>query len=127
MGLKVILVDDHDLSLNSMHNFLMSIGFDVQAFTSPLEALNASRDNNYDLIVSDFHMPHMNGIKLIRDIRTHLPLIKSILVTGSSSDQTVINAQQAGIDHFFPKPIQITEFMRVINEMIPDSKINKYL
>lgn len=116
--IKILLVDDNELKLKSLRNSLRSNGYTVHAFTCSLKALEASRGNNYDLIVSDFHLACLDGIRLIQRVRSNQPQIKSILISGYITQQTLKIAYQAGVNHYVSTPIHITGFLQTIHDII---------
>jgi len=116
--IKLMIIDDDEMSLLSLKNFLTTEGFYVEAFANPLEALEAAHNLEFDLIASDYRLPNMNGIALISRIREFQPEIKSILFTGYYTESTVEAARQAQINKFFAKPIRIKELIDSINRLV---------
>lgn len=115
--IRILLVDDDRMSLRSLGDFLTTAGFAVDALQCPQTALAVTQVRTYDLIVSDYQLPEMNGIDIIRKVKTEQPSIKSILYTGYFTKATVDAARAAGIDRFFSKPIRIKEMISAIHKL----------
>ena len=96
-GEKILVVDDEDTILRMAKTMLEIWSYEVETFSSPIDALGSFRKNpeKFDLVITDLLMPGMNGRKLaaeIRKIRAEIPIIFS---TGTpyevkSSSETVL-------------------------------------
>jgi putative two-component system response regulator len=81
-------------------------------FLNPLEALAAARATNFDIVLTDYEMPDMDGIALIRELRS-LPGFSDIpiaMVTSIEADDVRVRALEAGATDFLPKRPQAIEF-----------------
>ena len=117
---NLLIIDDDEMSLESLKEFLSSEGFNIYAFTSPLEALSSCEENHYDLIATDFRLPHMDGIQLIRKVRTYFPDIRTILFTGFYNEMIILKVKNENIDLFLPKPIRIQKFINAVNKLLSE-------
>lgn len=125
--IKIMIIDDDEMSLVSLKTFLKVEGFEVEAFSNPLEALAALRNLEFDLIASDYRLPYMNGISLITKVRELNPEIKSILFTGYYTESTVKAAREAKINKFLAKPIRIKELINSIYNLVNLPRAEKHL
>lgn len=83
--LRVLVVDDNDLVLESMKEMLLELGHDVMGALSGAEALAAVKDGGpFDLLVTDYSMPSMTGIELILEVLKVNPEIGTLVVSGYS-------------------------------------------
>ncbi len=116
---KILLVDDDEMSLKSLHSFLSSEGYYVNSYLKPSEALKSLEDFRYQIILTDYTMPEMSGLKLIQLIREVYPDIYTILYTGYSTKilehQIIIDES---VNYFIKKPLRIKELITVINNTI---------
>ena len=69
---KILLVDDDEITLNSIYELLSEFGYDVITAHDGLEGFQKYSENRFDLIITDIVMPNMNGITLIEKIRDDL-------------------------------------------------------
>jgi len=106
--LRALVVDDNesarDVIAGYLHNF--SIRNDVAKDAS--EALRLVNSNHYDLILTDLRMPGMDGIELIKKLRSNPNMAdtRMVLVTGYGGEQERSDATDAGADEFINKPIR---------------------
>lgn len=107
---RVLVVDDHTPSLESLRRLLIRLGHEVEVARDGVEAL-ARLKLGVDLVLLDAEMPGMDGFELARRIRsdaeTHdLPLM---MVTGRDSKADRLRAVEAGVNDFIAKPVDATE------------------
>lgn len=113
---RILFVDDEEILVEMGRNMLELLGYEVSATTSSVEALELfrSRPDRFDLVVSDFTMPHMTGADLAREIMGIRPDIPVILCTGFSERITEIKARDMGIRAFAMKPLRMREFAETV-------------
>jgi two-component system chemotaxis response regulator CheY len=106
--MKILVVDDFSTMRRIVRNLLKELGFsNVHEAEDGVEALNKLRsENNFDFVVSDWNMPNMTGIELLKVIRAdpalkHLPLL---MVTAEAKRENIIEAAQAGASGYVVKP-----------------------
>jgi two-component system, chemotaxis family, chemotaxis protein CheY len=106
-ALKVLVVDDQ-FSVRQMTRLaLEKIGVRlIHEAENGQEALTTALAQPLDLIISDFNMPQMDGIGLLRAVRGHQAIRKLpfILITGRGDRELVVKAAQAGVNNYVVKP-----------------------
>ena len=115
--MNILLVDDDWQSLVSLGRFLSSEGHKVDGHQDPLSALDACGKVTYDLLVSDYRLPDMNGLELIQAVKGRQPRIKTILSSGLVSPTTLQQARRQGVDKVLGKPIYIQELLAAIQSL----------
>jgi len=124
---RILLVDDEESVAKVEKSMLESLGYRVQAFTSPQEALQHLRENEhrYDLVITDMTMPKMTGDKLAREILAAWPDMPVILCTGFSELINRESAMEIGIRQFVTKPIVLMSFARSLREVLDSTANNE--
>jgi CheY-like chemotaxis protein len=79
------------------------------------EALDTLQSNLYDLVISDIHMPGMNGMDLLNRIREINPVIPVIMITGFPTVDLSVSAMKTGAVDFLSKPFHIDELLYKVN------------
>jgi two-component system chemotaxis response regulator CheY len=107
-NMKILVVDDFSTMRRIVRNLLKELGFaNVHEAEDGVDALNKLRgDNSFQFVVSDWNMPNMTGIELLRAIRAdaalkHLPVL---MVTAEAKRENIIEAAQAGASGYVVKP-----------------------
>jgi len=93
---------------------------DVETAASAEEGLDRLKTREFDLILSDFHLPKMNGVDFLRAARREHPGSRRVLMTGAPEENLAPNAaEEAGIERFFVKPIDVKALARTVEAMLP--------
>lgn len=106
-AIKVMVVDDQASMRAMIRRALQDFGFkDIRDKGAASEALAAIRTDRVHLVISDYNMPEMDGIDLLRAIRTDAVLAKTvfIMLTGSSDREIVQQAAALGVNNYLVKP-----------------------
>jgi len=102
--ISVLYIDDEQTLLELGKKFLEHGGMiDVETALSAAEALALLQKNEYDGIISDYQMPEMDGIDLLKHIRSRYPDLPFIFFTGKGREEVVIQAFDAGADYYVQK------------------------
>ena len=102
------------------HLTLKRLGYDVTVRTSSVEALEAFRaaPHSFDLVITDYTMPHMTGAVLARELRGLRPDIPIVLCTGFSHTMNAQKAQALGINAFLMKPLVMRDLALTIQGVL---------
>lgn len=107
-ALKVLIVDDQ-LSVRQVTRLMLeAIGIRmIYEAENGQEALFKAIGQPLDLIISDYNMPEMDGLGLLRAVRSHQVLRKLpfILITGRGDRELVVKAAQVGVNNYMVKPV----------------------
>lgn len=106
-NMKIMIVDDYSTMLRILRNLLRQLEFNnVDEANNGDEALQKLRENQYNLIISDWNMAPMTGLDLLKNVRADAKLkhIPFIMVTAESKTDNVIAAKQAGVSNYIVKP-----------------------
>lgn len=102
--INVLYVDDESCLLEIGKLFLEENGcFEVDTTMYPKEAINLIKKNGYEAIISDYQMPGMNGIELLKTVRQEFPDLPFILFTGKGREEIVIEAINTGATFYLQK------------------------
>ena len=114
-GIRVLLVDDHDLFRTGLRNLLEEQGVDVVAEAGTgIDAVVLVREVAPDVVVMDLNMPGISGVEATRQISTIAPLTRVLVLTISDQDADVIDAIVAGACGYLVKDSSIQELIRGI-------------
>ncbi len=100
---NILLVDDEAVFLEVMGSRIRSWGYEVIPISESREALTAIKENSVDAIVLDYLMPDMDGIELLKKIRSMNTAIPVIMWTAYPKHEAMDEAKRLGIEAFIPK------------------------
>ena len=115
----IFVVDDEQMLLDLAEMILEPAGFQVHLFRDPKQALKeyAAAQPPPDVLVTDYAMPQMNGMELLRECKRLNPRQKTILLSGTV-DEAIYAASDVKPDQFLAKPYQINKLVDVIHALI---------
>ena len=116
---NILLVDDEDMIVEMFQLMLEGNGYNVTPCTSSLQALNVFRENpeKFDLVISDFTMPEMNGLELAKNINTIRKDIPFIMNSGYAEDLMEDVQKKYNIKKVLTKPIVANDLITAILEI----------
>ncbi len=115
---KLLIVDDEVSQTQLLQGFLQKKGFHVTVTQDPLEAINFVKEMEFDLILSDYRMPSMTGLDLIKEVKNINPTIAIIMMSAYGSIETAVEIIKAGASDFLTKPINLQELLLFIDKSI---------
>ena len=101
---NVLVVDDEKTVCASCRKILTKEGYNVEVASSGKEALDKIKGDGFDVVVTDWKMPEIDGIEVARRIKEENPNIEVIMITGYPSVETSIEAIRSGVSDYVPKP-----------------------
>lgn len=122
MAKQILIVDDSPTMLMSMQNILERAGHVVSKAASGPEALQVLKKGvKPDLVITDYHMGAMNGIDLVREVRTMpgLRFVPILMVTTESQQSKRTDAKAAGATGWLVKPVEPEALIKVIKQVVP--------
>lgn len=122
MPKRVLAVDDSQTMRDMVSFTLRNAGFEVKEAVDGRDALNVlAKERAFDVIITDINMPNMDGISLVRQVRTN-PTYRStpILILTTESDTTRKNeGRAAGATGWIVKPFDPDKLIQVVNKVCP--------
>ncbi len=109
--LKAVYIDDEPINLMLVQAYGLEFGLNIKTFESPVEGLDYILENDIDILYTDYMMPDIDGIELIKRFRKVHEEVPVVVITAAGDDQELkLNALKAGATDFLTKPIEIAEF-----------------
>ncbi len=118
--MKILIVDDFSTMRRIIKNLLRDLGFTNTAEADDGNtALPMLQNGNFDFVITDWNMPGMQGIDLLKAIRAdeklkHLPVL---MVTAESKREQIIEAAKAGVNGYVVKPFTAVTLEEKINKI----------
>lgn len=104
--MKVLIADDDLVSRRLLQSYLQKWGYEVTIAMNGAEAWQLFEQNEFQIVISDWMMPELDGTELIRRIRasTKPGYVYTILLTARSQKNDLVEGMEAGADDFVSKP-----------------------
>jgi two-component system, OmpR family, response regulator ChvI len=117
---RILIVDDEPDITESFGLALEDSGFEVDKYNDPAVALASFKPNVYGLLILDIKMPKMDGFELYDKIKKIDKEVKVFFISAFDIDRAEISKKYPGlkIENFLPKPIQIPELIKRVEEQM---------
>jgi len=110
-NMKILVVDDFSTMRRIIKNLLRDLGFtNTQEADDGNTGLPMLQSGNFDFLITDWNMPGMTGIDLLKAVRAdpRLSTLPVLMVTAESKREQIIEAAQAGVNGYVVKPFTVT-------------------
>jgi two-component system chemotaxis response regulator CheY len=121
----VLVVDDQKLMREVIREILGELeSLEIDEAADGETALTKMKSTPYDLVISDWNMPRMDGIALLQAIRSteSLKSVPVIMLTGQSEREHVLQAKQFGVSGFVRKPFNPPDLLATVSRILPGQK-----
>jgi DNA-binding NtrC family response regulator len=122
-SITVLIVDDEELLVKSCGQILSSEGYTVHTEGRGRSALEMVRRHRPDLILADLHLPDMDGMDLLKEIKKISPESLVIMITGFATVDSSVEAIRAGAYDYIPKPFTATQLRILIGRAAQQVKL----
>lgn len=123
LNMKILIVDDFSTMRRIIRNILKQIGYsDIHDAEDGTQAITKLKSDRFDFVISDWNMPNMSGLDLLKAIRTDADLkdTKFLMVTAEAMQENVIAAVQAGVNNYIVKPFTAETMKERIDRIFPE-------
>ncbi len=116
----ILVVDDNPDILDIAKTILESNGYGVQTVNNGLDVFSLLEEQKPDLIILDIMMPHMDGWKVLKQLKGNADYssIPVILITAKIQQENMVRGYEMGADYFIPKPFTSAHLINITNLLI---------
>ncbi len=120
MGKRILIADDSESIREVLAFSLSNAGYEVMMACDGLDALKYFDGRSIDLVLTDYHMPNLNGLELIAKVRTmnnykYLPIL---VLTTESQSELIREAKNAGATGWLMKPFNTEKLLLTLRKVI---------
>jgi DNA-binding NtrC family response regulator len=125
MASKILIVDDEPFNLDLLEQELTDRGYSIERAGNGAEALKKFESFRPDLILLDYQMPDMNGIDVLKELRSRGHETPIVLVTAYGSIERAVQAMREGAYDFIPKPFEPDHMALVVEKALDREKLRR--
>ncbi|MBO0454757.1 response regulator [Candidatus Enterococcus murrayae] len=118
MNKQILLVEDDENYAEKLRRAIIHEGYDVTYLNTPIKAVAEFTKNNYDLVISDFCMKEMDGVKLLTILKEINPAIRSIILTAFPEEEVEMDAIDISVDHYLSKDKSLMIMLKYIHYLL---------
>ena len=116
--MRILIVEDEESLALRMKNILESDAYHVETAFDGQEGLEAALTEEYDLLILDILLPNLNGLEILKEIRTQGLKIPVLLLTVKDGPNDKVEGLDAGADDYLSKPFAIPELLARIRSLL---------
>ena len=113
---KILVVDDNHAVRNTVSQMLSHLGYEVASAESGESALRIFLKNKFDVVVSDYDMPGMDGVVFACSVKRFSPSTRIVIMTGAGRE-AVLSKNGAAVDEVLCKPFTLMEIDETIRNV----------
>lgn len=122
---KILVVDDAPVVLRVIRKILSSRGYTIITANSALEAISILESEAIDLVITDYKMPNVSGLDLIRHVRENFRNTEVIMITGYPSIEGAVEAVKTGAEEYLTKPFTGEELLNAVKRVLDKAHMKK--
>ena len=115
-GAKILVVDDNDVFLIVVSKMLSRLGYEVSSADSAENGLSIFLENKFDVVLSDFEMPGMDGVAFACSVKKSAPRTRVVIMTGAGKE-IVFSRKSTAVDEVISKPFTLAEIGETIQNL----------
>jgi DNA-binding NtrC family response regulator len=115
---RIMVIDDEKIVGEMAKISLQAEGYEVEAFLDAAPALERLRQQRFDVVVTDYKMKGIDGMEVLRTVRSLYPETQVIMITAFANLDAAVEALRRDVHDFFPKPVRIKELKASIGRAL---------
>ncbi len=115
---KILFVDDEQMLHGLFDRLFSRSGMEVRSCLTARQAMDALAEENFDLVVTDFMMPDIDGLQLLGHIREEYPDTKVMMITAHANVQHAVRSMKSGAIDYIPKPFATAELVERVRQVL---------
>lgn len=116
--IRIAIIDDEPLVLRNLQRKIGKSGFHVETFINPKKAIDRMGIEPFDIILTDLHMPEMDGMQVLEKVKEKYPKTEVIIITGYASIESAVEAVKQGAFYYIEKPFTPEQVLLIINRAV---------
>ncbi len=124
-NIKILIIDDDVKMLELLEKVLLRKGYLVEVTSKPREALEKFESDGFDIVVTDINMPEINGLEILRQIKSISPNIIVIMITAFATVSSAVESMKLGAYDYIIKPFNMEEFVLIIQRAAEQVELKK--
>ena len=121
-GRRILVVDDEAIVARSCRRILAAEGDEVQTAETGREGLKRALSEHFDVVMADLRMPDLDGMELVRTLRSERPETAVIVITGYGSVASAVEAAKLGVLDYIEKPFTPAQIREALGHVPADAE-----
>lgn len=122
---SILILDDEPIVSKRLKPSLEKKGYEVETFTASIDALQRTRERNFDIVITDLKMEGLDGMEFLAKVKERSPQTEVIVITGFATQETAKESFAKGASDFLAKPFKLSEITRAIEKAESKKNTNR--
>jgi len=115
---RIMVIDDEPLMKITVQDALVADGYKVTAAETGEKGLSLFRESPVDILITDLRLPDMDGIEILKEVKSLNPSTQVVLITAYGSIDSAVSAMKEGASDYLTKPFSIDELLLIIKRLL---------
>jgi PAS domain S-box-containing protein/putative nucleotidyltransferase with HDIG domain len=124
---RILIVDDNEGARETLSEILREKGYSVTAVGTAHEAMAEAKRSSFALALIEVRLPDMDGIELLKELKSLNPSLLAFIITGRSSRENAIKVLKSGADDYFIKPLDMDDVLRRMEQGLRQAELVRRL
>ena len=120
---KILLIEDDAGIVMTLRRVLAEEGFEVVVETRGEAGLNRARQDGFDVVITDWKLPGLSGLDIVRELHSAKARLPIILITAHGTFETAIEATKSGAFDYLLKPFEMPEFLDMVERAVASRRL----
>jgi nitrogen regulation protein NR(I) len=120
---KILLVEDDPAIVTTLRRVLTDDGYAVEVEANGANGLERAKSGGFDAVITDYKLPGLNGLELIRELHAARPRLPILMMTAHGTTETAIEATQSGAYDYILKPFDMPELLTMVDQAVAASRL----
>ena len=122
---RILIVDDETDIVTPLCDLFSANGYESVGYSSAKEALEALKEREFDVLLTDLSMPEMNGIELLGAALEINPSLVGIIMTACGSVEATVEAKKVGAFDYILKPFHFNELLLIVSDAMEAHRVRE--
>jgi DNA-binding NtrC family response regulator len=113
---QVIILDDEPIVCKRLKPGLEKVGYEVEAFTHSVDAMERIKEKEFDIVITDLKMEGFDGMQFLTEVKRRSQTTEVIVITGFATMETAKESFQKGVFDFIAKPFKMGEIQEIVKK-----------
>lgn len=123
--IKILVIEDDAIMRNGLVELLSGEGYAVDSADNGQKGLEAVKNDDYDIVLTDLIMPRVGGMDVLREAKRIKPKSHVILITAFATIENAVDAMKAGASDYITKPFKVDEVQTKIRKIIAEAEFEQ--
>ena len=122
---RILIVDDEEIVRKNLTHYLLKDNYVVVSVSNGMEALKKMGSAQFDVILTDLKMDHIDGIEILKRTKAKHPYTEVVMITGYATIDSAVESMKHGAFHYLAKPFKLEDVKTVVRQAIEKKNLRK--